>query len=161
MDAASDSQSPGLEPTAHVIRLRGPWQYEPRTALDAMDASQQPASATSGDAAHRTFEAPDGLAAVFVTAAATARGLRLSRFFRRPTGLTAASIIELVIEPIGVPGLVRLNGAVVGPLDSAASRYVITHQLQWGNDLQVDLDRTGDATASAVPGPIDVRLEIR
>ncbi len=106
-----------------------------------------------------TFQAPDGLAEVLRMPPAT--GLRLSRFFRCPTGLAADSTVELVVEPVSLPGNVRLNAVTLGPLERRTSRFVITDRLQDGNELQLDLDLSADPIAMAQPGRIDVRLEIR
>lgn len=80
----------------HVIRLRGPWQWE-RIAGD--------------DRATAVVQLPVNLAEHLP---ASVPGVaRVSRYFNRPTGLGEGSIVWLAIEMRPEPDCIKLNGVVL------------------------------------------------
>ena len=94
-----------------------------------------------------------------------AEGVRYRRGFNRPTGLAAHERVFLVVDRVGAPARVALNGEVLGEVRGAASaRFEITQRLQPHNELTFEV--TGSADTAAPPagqpgGPIgEVRLEI-
>jgi hypothetical protein len=111
-----------------------------------------------------TFQAPDGLAEILATTPAGSAHfrVRLSRVFRCPTGVDARTSVDLVIEPIVVPGILRLNSVPLGPLRPGPNRYAIAQHLQNANELQLDLEFDSAVIDwQTIDGPrIDVRLEI-
>ena len=114
------------EPSAHRIRLRGPWDVRPHT----------------GDAPAGRMTVPgtlrDGGWAGF-----TGR-VSFYRRFGRPSNLSPAETVRLVLDQ--VPGLaeVRLNDERLGPLVGAES-FDVTNRLAERNTLEVVLDATDDA----------------
>lgn len=154
----------------HVIRLRGPWEYRPlaRTVRLADGSSQ----VESGElpAAGR-IEVPsdwgESLGGTFCGRVAYLRR------FGRPTGLSAADRVELVITRVDARAGVRLNGQALGeiPAGGAAWRCDITARLAPRNELviEVELPRVTDrslplprAGREGLPGGLvgQVRLEI-
>lgn len=155
---------------AHIIRLRGPWEYRPlaRTVMLA-----------DGSRRHETDELPaPGRIAMpadwGATLGADFRGrVSYSRRFGRPTGLGAADRVELVIDRVDAFGWAALNGEGLGEIAAGGQpwRCDITARLRPRNELVVDVELpqlTADSPSLARPGRDglpggligEVRLEI-
>ncbi len=87
------------------------------------------------------------------------------RRFGCPTGLAPQQRIWIVVEGIGGPGEVVLNGGVLGRLSAQGSeqlsRFDVSDVLRERNELAIRLDYTPSgpgARAASLPG--EVRLEI-
>jgi hypothetical protein len=156
--------------TAHVIRLRGPWQVRPlaRTVLVAGGSTEEtpgplpPAGRSEvpsdwGDALGRDF-----------------RGrVRYLRRFGCPTGLGEQDRVELVVERVDAFGAVWLNSQSLGPIPAGgrAVRFDITARLQPRNELVLQVELPALIAGSpplarpgreGLPGGLigEVRLEI-
>jgi hypothetical protein len=95
----------------HVIRLRGPWDYEPLarfvTQADGSTSMTNKKLPPSG-----VIDLPADWASVF---GADFQGrVRFTRRFHRPTGLEASSRVRLVIDDIDWQADVALNDSVLG-----------------------------------------------
>ena len=125
--------------TAHVIRLRGPWYYEPlaRTVLLADGTTcEEPGELPR---AGRTQMPQDWGA----TLGHEFRGrVRFRRAFHRPTGLDEFSRVELVVTQVDAFGDVTLNGQRLGSIsaDRAPGRFDVTNMLQLENQLEIDVE---------------------
>src|SRR5262245_8125262 len=126
------------EPSAHRIRLRGPWQVRPHAA----------------DAAAGTMTFPgtlrDGGWAGF------AGRVSFYRRFGRPSNLGARETVWLVFESVVGRATIRLNDEDLGTLDGAGS-FEVTGRLAARNTLEVAVDAANDG--SGITG--EVALEIR
>ena len=154
----------------HTIRLRGPWEYRPlaRTVRLA-DGSTQVESGELPAAGRLLLPADWG-----GTLGDGFRGrVAYLRRFGRPTGLTAADRVELVITRVDAWASVRLNGRTLGeiPAGGLLGRYDITRQLARRNELvvEVELPRLTDRSLplarpgrAGLPGGLvgEVRLAI-
>jgi hypothetical protein len=101
----------------HRIRLRGPWEFEPRWrwARDEHGGWQQSSTDLPPGG---TFMAPQRWSDVL---GAGFRGcVRLSRRFHRPTGLEATSKLWLVVGDLAWPTEVRLNEQVIAQIEDHA-----------------------------------------
>jgi len=147
-------------PYPHVIRLRGPWDFDllDCTATDKGDPS---ALAKTGRVTVPTNWAND-LGAGFLGR------VRYRRRFNRPTGLEPHLRVWLVVEGVDAHGSCRLNGHELGPIDGYAlpAVYDVTVELQVSNELEIVVERNPEETRPGrdrlAGGPIgEVRLEIR
>ena len=155
---------------AHVIRLRGPWEYYPlaRTAIRA-----------DGSCRRETDDLPAAGRIVMPahwgpTLGADFRGrVSYRRRFGRPTGLDAADRVDLVIDRVDAFGCAALNGQELGEIAAGGHvwRCDITARLRPRNELVVEVELPQLAAGSpspARPGREDlpgglvgeVRLEI-
>jgi hypothetical protein len=121
----------------HVIRLRGPWEFQ--TLEDA-------AAARSG-----RVPIPAPTPALL---ADYAGAVRFTRRFQRPTGLENGARVKLVIENLPTDAVVALNRE---PLDSELSpaRWEIAGRLNQSNALTIEF-----AIEPGAAIEFDVRLEI-
>jgi hypothetical protein len=155
---------------AHIIRLRGPWDYRPlaRTAILA-DGSGNCEMADLPGPGRITMPADEGA----VRDADSCGRVSYCRRFGRPTGLDAADRVELVIDRDDVLGCAALNGQALGEIADGGQpwRCDITARLQPRNELVIEVElppRTASSVSPARPGrdclpgdPIGgVRLEI-
>jgi hypothetical protein len=155
---------------AHVIRLRGPWHYEPlaRTALAGNGKTVvEPGELPPAGRTHLPNDWGESLGRDF-------RGrVRYTRHFNRPTGLDGSQHVCLVVEQVDALGHVSLNGELLGEVSAPTSaRFDVTHRLARHNELviEVELPRvTGQCSVLArpagredQPGGLvgEVRLEI-
>ncbi len=140
--------------SCHVIRLRGPWHYQPlaRTVLlDNGTTRQQPGQLPPPGKARMPSDWSQSLGADF-------RGrVRFTRFFHRPTGLDGRQRIELVVHQVDAFGSVSLNGTFLGEIcmDAGPVRFDISHQLESRNELtiEVELPDVTDGSAALVRSP--------
>jgi beta-galactosidase/beta-glucuronidase len=159
-----------LSETAHIIRLRGPWQYQVIARTMRMpDGSSQDESGDLPPPGRARMPADWG-----ETLGADFRGrVSYNRTFNRPTGLEEGQRVDLVVEQVDAFGAVTLNGQPLGEvrLADAAARFIITSLLQPHNELaiEVELPRlTADSAPLPRPGREhfpggligEVRLEI-
>jgi beta-galactosidase/beta-glucuronidase len=125
----------------YVIRLRGPWQYEPPPP------------------------APPGRVTLPMSWADVPRrdgpgGACFRRHFNRPTGLEPNQRVWIVVERIGAGSTVSLNDRPLGAVGDGgtAAEFDITGLLEDSNHLAL----TVDFPQPGASGPFgDVRLEIR
>lgn len=146
----SDSNQP------HVIRLRGPWEYEPLGCVKR-----------DIDGSLREFDVelpPPGRVQMpsdwSGSLGSEFRGrVGFDRRFGRPTGLTDQSQVMLVIESVRETGHVTLNGSQLGTLRFGESHFCcdVTELLGTRNKLTIEVEALGDV-AGGVTG--EVRLEI-
>lgn len=154
----------------HVIRLRGPWEYEP------LARSVRREEGTVGETAIDL--PPPGRIQMPAdwggTLGAEFRGrVRYRRRFGRPTGLTPHERVWLVLEGVDAMGDVFFGGMRLGQVHAAsgAARFDITALVQERNELvvEVELPLMDAAQEAAVrpgrqnlPGGLfgEVRLEI-
>ena len=137
---------------AHVIRLRGPWHYEPLAA--------------AGEGEHRL--PPPGSARMPATWSEFLGDFRgcvaLRRRFGCPTGLAPRDRVELVIEAVHACGSAELNGQPLAErLDHRGGRFDVTDRLRERNELAIIIQWPGDEADKVAPagGSLgEVRLEI-
>jgi hypothetical protein len=150
-------------PYPHVIRLRGPWEFEV-LEREAASCAESPAKLTGK--ATLPCDWSDALGADF-------RGqVRYRRRFNRPSGLDPHERVWLVIEGVDAFGSATLNGRALGEIRGYAlpASFDVTNLLGSGNELKVDVELppvlpSGNLRPGAEGrpgGPIgEVRLEIR
>jgi hypothetical protein len=156
----------------HVIRLRGPWEYEPlaRVWIDA-NGERRENRESLPPAGRVQLPADWGL-----TLGADFRGrVRYTRRFGLPTNLEPHDEVWLVVDGVDSFGALALNdtplGDVAGYLGPPAEFHV-TQLLGERNILTLDVELPDFAPGAAPPlrpgrehlpgGPIgEVRLEIR
>ena len=153
----------------HVIRLRGPWQYEPlvRWALDA-----------EGNR-HAAGELPPPGRMVMPGDWGAALGpdfrgrVRFARAFGRPTRLEPGEQVWLVVGGVDLSGTAELNGRPLGPVAGVRepTRFEVTDRLAERNELVIEVELPPLAHAdeqrlrperATLPGGVigEVRLEI-
>jgi hypothetical protein len=121
----------------HIIRLRGPWQYELRFAEDRSIG---------------VVQMPCNLAVI----AAPGAELSLSRRFHRPTGLDAAAKVWLAIDPANLVHSMALNTDLVPFVQGDVVREDITARLAAENIVTLGIDSKATISAAA----LNVWLEI-
>jgi hypothetical protein len=124
----------------HVIRLRGPWEYEPLARAMRLE---------TGDWQLQTADLPPGgRASVPADWGATLgpefRGrVRYMRRFGQPTGLSPSAQIWLAVDGVDAFASVSLNGEslgeVVGPEFQA--QFNVTEYLKPRNILILDIEK--------------------
>ncbi len=154
----------------HIIRLRGPWQYQPLARTIRMaDGSSQNESGNLPPPGRAKMPADWG-----ESLGADFRGRVLyTRTFNRPTGLDEGQRVDLVVEQVDAFGVVSLNGQPLGEvgLSDTAPRFDITALLQPHNELRIEVELprlTADSAPLVRPGREnlpggligEVRLEI-
>ncbi len=84
------------------------------------------------------------------------------RRFHQPTGLTAATLVCLVIEELNTPAQIELNGTTIGQaLAGQTARLDITAYLKPQNLLAITLTDPQPQVKSSAEGPFGlVSLEI-
>jgi hypothetical protein len=154
----------------HVIRLRGPWQYEPLARTRRLaDGSSQIVPGPLPHPGEITLPSDWGgsLGLDF-------RGrVRFLRRFNRPTGLESVDRVELVIPCVDAFGSVALNQRPLATIPPGLNefRLDIRSRLELHNLLVVEVELPecdassaplprGDRTGCAGGMPGDVRLEI-
>jgi beta-galactosidase/beta-glucuronidase len=135
----------------HVIRLRGPWDYEPLQRLElAADGAVQTADEPLPAPGRITIPADWGQ-----TLGTDFRGrVRFVRRFGQPTNLGASERVWLVCEGVDLRGEASLNGRPLGELQGwrTVARFDVTTQLELRNELAivVELPPLGDRTEHAL-----------
>jgi hypothetical protein len=158
--------------SSHVIRLRGPWEYEPlaRVWIDANGARRE--SRESLPAAGRAQLPADwGL-----TLGPDFRGrARYTRRFGLPTNLEPHEKVWLVVEGVDYFGSLALNDTPLGEMTGylgPPAEFHVTSLLSERNVLTLEVELPACEATPASPvrpgrehlpgGPIgEVRLEIR
>ncbi|HVX61650.1 MAG TPA: hypothetical protein VHC19_13640, partial [Pirellulales bacterium] len=154
-------------PYPHVIRLRGPWEFEVLSGADSAACEDAPARATTGKA-RLPCDWSETLGRAF-------RGrVRYRRRFNRPTGLDSHERVWLVVEGVDAFGQATLNGQALGEVRGYAlpASFDVTELLAPNNELLLDVELPADAAPASnavrpgresMPGgPIgEVRLEVR
>ena len=160
-------------PDTHVIRLRGPWEYEPlaRTFVAADGTRREIADdLPSAGRVHLPADWGQSLGADF-------RGrVRYTRRFGLPTNLEAHEDVWLVVDGVDYFGTVAINGQALGEVVGFQTprEFEIRNLLADRNFLTLDVElplyEDGQHSAAIerpgredLPGgPIgEVRLEIR
>jgi hypothetical protein len=156
----------------HVIRLRGPWEYEPlaRVWVGAGGARREDRDSLPS-AGRGQLPADWGL-----TLGADFRGrVRYSRRFGLPTNLEPHEQVWLVAEGVDYSGTLELNGTALGEVTGyigPPAEFNITRILSERNVLVFEIELANYEPGATVPhrpgrehlpgGPIgEVRLEIR
>ena len=154
----------------HVIRLRGPWRYEPLARTRRLPCGTSeilPGCLPSAGQTQVPADWGEVLGPEF-------RGrVRYQRRFNRPSGMADVLRIDLVIECVDAFGEVRLNGLPLGviPPGFREFRAEIASRLELYNLLDVDVELPECIETSAPlprgsrdgsPGGLvgEVRLEI-
>ena len=154
----------------HVIRLRGPWQYEPlaRTLLLADGSTcAEPGDLPPPGEVKMPADWGDTLGGYF-------RGrVRYSRKFNRPTGIEQGDRLFLRIQQVDAFGSAALNEHPLGEIPSGGNpqRFEVTRLLQPFNQLVIEVELPRSTADSAplprpkrddLPGGLvgEVRLEI-
>ena len=122
----------------HVIRLRGPWQYEPleRWVLDA----------DGGRGAIEPLPPPGRIVMPCdwsQTLGRDFRGrVRFVRAFGKPTRLDPAEQVWLVVAGVDLTGQAELNGLPLGSLTGwhATARFDVTSLLAERNELKIEVE---------------------
>ena len=155
----------------HIIRLGGPWEYEPLSRVWIGACHVRRESVESLPPAGRVQLPADWGA----TLGADFRGrVRYTRRFGLPTNLEPAEQVWLVVEGVDYFGTLALNGQSLGKLAGyrRPAEFQVTELLLPRNSLtlEVELPQYDSTAASPVRpgrerlagGPIgEVRLEIR
>jgi hypothetical protein len=157
-------------PQPHVIRLRGPWDFEPLARVSiAADGGRQENANNLPPAGRVHLPADWGL-----SLGADFRGrVRYLRRFGLPTNLEPDDCVSLVIEGVDYFGTVLLNGVRLGELSgyAVAAPFDVRELLAPRNLLLLDVELPSYAAGAKAPerpgreslpgGPIgEVRLEI-
>lgn len=157
-------------PYPHVIRLRGPWQFEviecaaPTNGAESAAASTAPRSGK----AKLPCDWSETLGREF-------RGkVRYRRRFNRPSGLDPHERVWLIVEGVDAFGSAMLNGRAMGEVRgyAVATSFDVTDSLGQANELLLDVELPPELSGGLAPlrpgredlagGPIgEVRLEIR
>jgi beta-galactosidase/beta-glucuronidase len=158
-------------PDTHVIRLRGPWEYEPLARVSiAADGSRSESTAELPPAGRVHLPADWG-----TTLGMTFRGrVRYTRRFGLPTNLEPHEQVWLEIDGVDYFGTVSLNGRSLGDVVGyrSAREFDIRNVLTERNLLTLEVELPAYGPGAAAPGrpnrehlpggPIgEVRLEIR
>jgi hypothetical protein len=157
-------------PYPHVIRLRGPWDYQPLMRwrqLAGQDWTSEAANLPPPGKAKLPGDWGGTLGAAF-------RGrVRFTRHFNRPTGLETRERVWLIVEGADARCDVQLNGRALGEVRGYAltAGYDITTMIESRNELAIDVELPPAGARGAPPrsgreqkpgGLIgEVRLEIR
>ena len=154
----------------HVIRLRGPWNFQVLTHLERDDTGniRQDSSELPAGRVQMPADWGESLGNDF-------RGrVRYQRRFNRPTGLDHGQIVYVSCAAVDCFGEVSLNGTTLGRIvgERTDQRFLVTKLLQSANELSivVELPRD-DPNSSPLPRPAgrenlpggligEVRLEI-
>lgn len=131
----------------HVIRLRGPWEYEPSERTGPGELPPSGREQTPCDWLAILGEDFRG-------------GVRFRRYFNRPGQLDADERLWLVIDEADPILSVALNAQplVASSPQTTSHEYDITPQLATRNELMIDVVRTGETLRGWLG---EVRLEIR
>ena len=120
----------------HVIRLRGPWEYEPLERLVlAADGTIATADEPLPAPGRAIMPADWGR-----TLGTDFRGrVRYLRNFGRPTNLAVGERVWLVCDGVDLRGEASLNGRPLGELHGyrAATRFDVTTELDARNELAI------------------------
>jgi hypothetical protein len=109
----------------HLIRLRGPWEYEPLVRfVPVADGRWQAADQNLPSPGTITLPADWGS----VLGSDYQGTVRFSRRFNRPTGLGTASQVWLVIEDIDWQASIALNGRRLGDVACSFTNELINGQ---------------------------------
>jgi hypothetical protein len=156
----------------HVIRLRGPWNYEPvgrfeRTALGRYLTQAFTENLPPPGRVKLPTDWAESVGPNF-------RGIvRYKRRFNKPSGLESGEAVWLVVEAVRSAAQLTLNDCPLGELRAGDPpfRKLITEMLFLNNDLEImvghpELQNTGWPVANSEidrPGGIigEVKLEIR
>jgi hypothetical protein len=109
----------------HVIRLRGPWRWWP-----ADGASQ----AVGG-----RVQLPNAWSAL--GGPSRPQRVRLTRTFHRPTGLSPAVAVRVIVDGRGARGELTLNGKRLGALAEGRAAFDVTGVLTETNELVIEAAR--------------------
>jgi hypothetical protein len=155
---------------AHIIRLRGPWDYEPlmRVRIDGAGVRHESSeSLPPGGRVHLPADWGETLGADF-------RGrVRYRRRFGLPTNLGPEETVWLVVEGVDYFGWLMLNGTELGKMAGGQiAEFETTRLLAPRNLLEYDVELPSYESPGASPprpgreqlpgGPIgEVDLEIR
>jgi hypothetical protein len=138
----------------HIIRLRGPWRYQPLARRVLLADGTVREDVVAQDAA-RTMRLPADWSQVL----GDFRGrVRFMRSFHRPTGLTPGTHVALVIDAVDARATVMLNGQLLGTCGGPgfAARFNIRPHLQLRNELAIDVELpyelASDARFARPPG---------
>jgi hypothetical protein len=149
-------------PYPHVIRLRGPWEYEPLARVAPITSTQDrqltvqssrfsplaPGGTGAGNEGTTNAELPPPgrihLPADWTgTLGKGFRGrVRYRRRFNRPTGLEPRNRVWLVIDGVDACGQHSLNGQPLGSIDGYAlpAESDVTELLTASNVLEIDVE---------------------
>ena len=147
-------------PSPHIIRLHGPWQYEP-LAFTRLGPDGESVDLPGDLPPAGTVKIPTDWSG---TLGADFCGRVLyKRRFGRPSNLSARERIYLVLHKINGSATIRLNGSEVDNLKSgeAACRIEVTNLLLSHNELQIEVNLprgSHDESAGGIVG--DVQLAI-
>jgi hypothetical protein len=122
----------------HVIRLRGPWDYEPlaQWELDAEGATHAAEALPPPGRMVMPADWAQSLGRDF-------RGrVRFLRAFGRPTRLEPEEQVWLVCDGVDLAGWATLNGEQLGPVDGfrQAARFEVTGRLKERNELAIEVE---------------------
>jgi beta-galactosidase/beta-glucuronidase len=122
----------------HVIRLRGPWHYEPlaQWELDAQGARQTVEMLPPAGRMVMPGDWAQPLGRDF-------RGrVRFVRAFGRPTRLEPDEQVWLVCDGVDLTGWASLNGEQLGPVAGfrEAARFEVTGRLNERNELVIEVE---------------------
>lgn len=144
----------------HIIRLRGPWDYQPlaRFVLGAEGVQREEASdgLPPGGRQLMPGDWSGTLGREFIGR------VRFERAFHCPTNLTASDRVDLLVEQVETQATVALNDSPLGQIATGERSWVaeITRLLRPRNWLSIVVECHGDCdVAGGLVG--EVRLEIR
>jgi hypothetical protein len=127
------------EPSAHRIRLRGPWEVRPHA--DGVSAGTMTLPGTLRDGGWAGF---------------TGR-VSFYRRFGRPSNLGPKETVWLVFENVVGRAAVRLNDEDLGPVNGTGS-FEVTDRLAARNSLEVIVDATDDRCGIAGQVVLEIRV---
>ncbi len=154
----------------HVIRLRGPWQYQPLSRTVLLD---------NGSTCQQERDLPAGGTVQLPADWSTHLGqdycgrVRYMRRFGKPTGLAQTDRVQLVFARVDAWAAVSMNDRSLGIVPAAArdTCFDVSDRLLHRNRLVVDVEWLGPTSGPPAPARADragpagglvdeVRLEI-
>jgi hypothetical protein len=147
MSVAVPILPPPIPSMPHIIRLRGPWDYEVLSQI-----AGPPVAEPTG-----RLQMPSDWSATFD---ADFRGsVRYRRFFNWTAPVDNGLKVTLAFDGVAETAQATLNGRSLGSIGPGHAWFAVAHLLQPRNELAVDVESPEDAT---IPGGLtgEVRLEI-
>jgi hypothetical protein len=128
------------EPSAHRIRLRGPWEVRPHA--EGAPAGTMTVPGTLRDGGWTGF----------------AGRVSFYRRFGRPSNLGPKENVWLDFERVVGRAEIRLNNQALGPVDGAGS-FEVTGLLAARNSLEVIVEATDDGCGIAGEVALEIRVD--
>ncbi len=132
----------------HVIRLRGPWQFE---VVDQLDGAPPPRVNSGKQPMPGDWSTELG---------SEFRGtVAYRRVFHRPTGLEPGQSVWLVIESLVGLAEVSLNQTPLGTIESTGGRFAIESILADDNRLEIVVTHHAHSGPGGLTGLVSLEIQ--